>query len=270
MLQLLCIFIAILSGVNAEEVIGLIEAVQGTPMADILYYGFHVLGFLFVFLFNAWYGKKREISIGRSTVTTVIVYSVTYIWIYVLSWIESGFTHFGGNNIVRGFIYIPLIAYPVAKMLKISWKDMCDFIAPCVCLTQGISHIGCIFTGCCAGYTCQWGIYNQRYGGTAFPVQLFEAATALIIFAALVYWNKKQAYRTEGKSYPIMLMLFGSTRFLWEFARNNEKIWLGCSSLAFHALFMSVVGLVVYCVIKRKKVSSGKKKSFRKERECRR
>lgn len=223
----------------------MIQSIQQTPWANIIYYGFHVLGFLFVFIFNGWYGKKREISIWRSTVITVCVYSITYFWIYVLFWIESGFSNFGGNNIVRGFIYIPLIAYPFARLFKIDWKKMCDFIAPCVCLTHGISHIGCIFVGCCAGYSCSWGIYNDRYLGTAFPVQLFESATALAIFFFLVYWNKKKEYCTDGKSFPVMLILFGSTRFLWEFARNNEKIWLGCSSLAFHALFMAVVGATV-------------------------
>ncbi len=220
----------------------MLERIQGTPTADLLYYGFHVLGFVCIFLFNAWYGKKREIPIWKSTVTTVLVYGITYIWIYVLFWIESGFTNFGGNNIVRGFVYVPLIAFPVCYLVKISRKAMCDFIAPCVCLVHGISHIGCIFVGCCQGYACDWGIYNQQYRGNAFPVQLFESATALAIFAWLVWWNRRNGYRTDGRSYPVMLILFGSTRFLWEFARNNEKLWLGCSSLAFHALFMAVVG----------------------------
>ena len=233
-------------------VICLIVNIQGTALADFLYYGFHVLGFLFVFWFNIWYGKKRDISAWKSVLITIVVYGITYIWIYVLFWIESGFRLFGGNNIVRGFIYIPLIAYPVAKILKISWKKMCDFIAPCVCLSHGVSHIGCIFTGCCEGYPSEWGIYNSRYHGTAFPVQLFEAATALAIFGILVHLNKKHKFVTNGKSFPLMLVLFGSTRFLWEFARNNKKIWGEFSSLAFHALFMAVVGIIALVIVSRK------------------
>lgn len=218
--------------------------IKDLSMAKIMYYGFHILGFVFVFLFNSWYCKKREIPIFKAIITTVLAYSITYIWIYILFWIESGFKNFGGNNIVRGFIYIPLIVYPVAKILKINWGKMCDFIAPCVCLSHGVSHIGCVFIGCCEGYPSKWGIYNWRYLDPIFPVQLFESLTAFCIFAFLLYWNKKRNYNTDFKSYPIMLMLFGSTRFLWEFARNNEKIWLGCSSLSFHALFMVVVGAI--------------------------
>ena len=227
----------------------MIASIQGTPWEDILYYGFHVLGFIAVFAFNVWYGNKRKIPINQSIIITIIVYGFTYFWIHVLCWIENGFTNFGGQNIVRGFIYIPLIAYPVARIMKIKWSKMCDFMAPCVCLCQGVSHIGCIFPGCCAGYPSEWGIYCDRYGSSAFPVQLFEAVTALIIFAFLVHWNKKRNYIVDGKSFPLMLVLFGSTRFLWEFARNNEKILLGCSSLAFHALFMTIVGAAVLIYI---------------------
>lgn len=222
----------------------MLKSIQGTLVADLLYYGFHVLGFLAVFCFNVWYGNKRKIPAGKSIITTLIVYGLTYIWIYIQFWIESGFQNFGGNNIVRGFVYIPLIAWPVSKLLKLSWAQMCDFIAPCVCLCHGVSHIGCIFTGCCEGFPSSWGLYNLRYDGLAVPVQLFEALTALVIFYRLVNVNKKMQFPTNGRSYPTMLILFGSTRFIWEFFRNNEKLWLGCSSLAFHALFMALVGAI--------------------------
>ena len=194
-------------------------------------------------------------------------YGITYIWIYILCWIEHGFKSFGGNNIVRGFIYIPLIAFPVAKAMRVKWSKMCDFIAPCPCLVHGISHIGCIFAGCCAGYPSNWGFYNYRYDGPAFPVQLFEAATALAIFGLLLYWNRRTQHKTNGKLFPIMMILFGSTRFLWEFARNNEKIWLGCSSLAFHALFMAIIGVISLCCIS--KIISEKAKNSQKRRKKR-
>ena len=227
----------------------MIKSIHEAQLSELIYYLFHILGFVLVFLFNIWYGNKRKISPVKSVVTTLLVYSTTYIWIYILFWIESGFTVWGGNNIVRGFVYIPLLAYPVAKLLKIDFSKICDFIAPCVCLSHGISHIGCIFAGCCEGYPCTWGIYNAAYDTTLFPVQLFECATALAILAILVSMSKKRNYKTDGKSYPIMLILFGTTRFLWEFARNNEKILLGCSSLAFHALFMAIVGTItLYCI----------------------
>lgn len=229
----------------------MIKAIMDSGLGNWFYYSFHVLGFLAVFLFNVWYGKKRNISPKRAIITTLIVYPVTYIWIYLQCWAETGFTRFGGNNIVRGFVYIPLFAWPVAKLFKYSWRQVCDFIAPCVPLCHAVSHVGCIFVGCCEGYACSWGFYNPRYDGPAFPVQLFEAATAFAIFWWLVRRSKQKNFAVDGLSYPIMLMLFGSTRFLWEFARANNKLVWGISTLAFHALFMAAVGLALYLYLRR-------------------
>jgi len=55
-----------------------------------------------------------------------------------------------------------------------------------------------------------------------------------------------------------MLIMFGVTRFILEFFRDNEKILLGCSSLSFHALFMALVGGVAMIVIFAKKRKNSK------------
>ena len=51
---------------------------------------------------------------------------------------------------------------------------------------------------------------------------------------------------------PWMLLLYGVGRFFTEFLRDNEKIWIGCSDIAFHALFMAVVGLVMLLCLRKK------------------
>ena len=48
-----------------------------------------------------------------------------------------------------------------------------------------------------------------------------------------------------------MLMLFGGTRFFLEFLRDNEKIFRGCSALAFHALLMAIAGAAAYSALRR-------------------
>jgi hypothetical protein len=165
--------------IHAKGVAFLIQWVYEQGWSSSVYYAFHVLGFLAVVLFNLWYGPKLGFSKGKSLLTTFIVYGITYIWIYIQCWAETGFRIFGGNNIVRGFVYVPLFGWPVAKLLKLSWERMCCLIAPCVCLVHGISHLGCIFGGCCRGYEWSWGIYNPLYRAITYPVQIFESLTAL-------------------------------------------------------------------------------------------
>ena len=97
-----------------------------------------------------------------------------------------------------------------------------------------------------------WGIYNPLYKDIRFPIQPIEALTAVAIVVFLFLRAKRRNYVPDGFEYPLMLVLFGSTRFIFEFFRDNTKMILGCSNLAFHALFMFVVGVIWIAIAKKK------------------
>ena len=215
-----------------------------------LYDLFYYLGFVAVFFFYLWRGKHFGVSPLRAVLLVLIVYPSVVLWMFIQYWIETGV--FGGNNIVRAFVYMPIFAIPAARLLKLSWKQSCDLLAPATCVVHSVSHWGCIFGGCCHGYPSSWGLYNPDLGYVCFPSQPLEALTALAIVLFLLWREKKNNHQVDGLSMPIMLMLFGSTRFIWEFFRDNDKLWMNISSLAFHALFMSIVGLIMYIIIKKK------------------
>ena len=114
-----------------------------------------------------------------------------------------------------------------------------------------VGRSGCIFTGCCGGYPCAWGLYSELAGEYLFPVVLVESLMVLGILVFLFIRTGGKNYIPDGKSMPWMLFLYGIGRFGTEFLRDNEKIWLGCSDIAFHALFMAVVGLgLLLCITK--------------------
>ncbi len=232
----------------------LIKIIASNGLSEKVYDIFFVLGFVSVFLFVVLYGRKMGIKYWKSIIIVLIVYPIAVLWMFILYWIDSGFKHFGGNNIVRVFVYIPLIAYPVAKLLKITWKDICSVLAFGPVAVHAVSHFGCVFAGCCMGYPSVWGLYNVTTNDIRFPNQPIEAILAWIIIFYLLDRGKKRNYAADGREYPIMLILFGSTRFICEFFRDNEKLWLGCSGLAFHALFMCVVGIIALIVIHKKEI----------------
>lgn len=228
-----------------------VELIAQNNMSKLLYDIFFALGFVFVFLCVFYLGMKMKIKAWKTAIVVLTVYPAVVLWMFVLYWIETGF--FGGNNIVRVFVYVPLITYPVAKLLKIPFKEALSMVALGPVAVHGVSHLGCMFEGCCHGYIQQWGLYNRTTGCLHFPTQPIEAIIALLILAYLLIRAKKRKYVPDGLEYPIMLMVFGSTRFLCEFLRDNEKLIWGISNLAFHALFMFVVGMIWIIVAKRKK-----------------
>ena len=216
-----------------------------------LYNVFFALGFVSVLCGLIWFGKKLKLPLWKIAVTVVIVYPLVVLWMFVMFWIESGFTAFGGNNIVRIFVYVPLFGLPVAKLLQIERKQMLSLLSFGPLLVHGVSHLGCVFFGCCAGYPSTFGFYNPFYQDIRFPIQPIEALGAVAIVVYLFLRAKIRSYVPDGKEYPLMLVLFGSSRFCFEFLRDNEKLLFGCSNLAFHALFMFVVGVLWLVLLKK-------------------
>jgi phosphatidylglycerol:prolipoprotein diacylglycerol transferase len=220
-----------------------------------MYNIFFGLGFVSVLIGLVWFGKKLEIPLWKSAVTVLIVYPAVVLWMFVMYWMESGFRSFGGNNIVRIFVYVPVIGVPVTKLLKLDTKKVLSFLAPAPLFVHGVSHFGCVFAGCCYGYPCDWGVWSPRTGELLFPIQPIEALGAVAIIVYLILRAKKRNYVPDGLEYPLMLVLYGSSRFIFEFFRDNYKLLWGCSNLAFHALFMFVVG-VIWIVVARKKAKN--------------
>ena len=71
---------------------------------------------------------------------------------------------------------------------------------------------------------------------------------AVAVIVLIVLYTREKHYRRDALAYPLMLILFGSTRFALEFFRDNEKLFWGISSLAIHAFVMFVVGVIWYFV----------------------
>ena len=155
----------------------------------------------------------------------------------------------GGLNFVRVATFLPVAAFGLAKVFKDSLSDVSDFLAPLVAIFHGVTHIGCIFPGCCHGYPYEWGLYSNNVQAICFPIQIVEAASSILIGVVLLFMIKKRVQ--TGKLYAWYLLLFGGTRFAWEFLRDNEKIWNGISELAFHALGAMIIGGVAVIVLNR-------------------
>lgn len=227
-----------------------------------LYRDFYILGFLTIFVFNTFYGKKYDIKKGKAFLVTVLSYALIFGWAFILAWVESLFTDWGHHNAVRVYIWMPALLFVLSKPMKIDWAKLCDFIAPSACIVYGIARLGCLFPGCCYGIPVewgQWGIYSQAAQGIVFPVQFCEAVTALALAVFAMYMNRKKKFVADSKTYFIMLIPYGLSRFIWEFFADNEKVFLNISSLALHALLMSVVGASMLIILHYKEARAKQK-----------
>lgn len=231
----------------------IVIAIAEAGITKIVFYGFHVLAFATVMTLALWLGPKLKISRKKTFGVVMIVYPLMYLWMLVQYWVENGFKDFGGQNIVTIFIWVPVIAMITGKIMKIDVKTICCLVAPLITVNHAVGHMGCIFAGCCRSFPTERGLYVVNSGMYHFPIQPIEVLIAALIVVTLILIMKKDNYVPTAKIYPINLVLFGSTRFICEFIRDNDKIFLGCSRLSFHALFMTIVGVVALIIIYKKK-----------------
>ncbi|MBR2338516.1 MAG: prolipoprotein diacylglyceryl transferase [Clostridia bacterium] len=172
---------------------------------------------------------------------------------------QSGFTDGSRVNLAVAFVYLLPVSWLLAKLFRMRWQTVSEMITFGILAFHIPGRSGCIFTGCCYGYPCKWGLYSLEAGEKVFPVVFVESLMTLAILIFLLIRIHKKDYVPDGLTMPWALFLYGIGRFYTEFLRDNEKIWLGCSDIAFHALFMAVVGYVMLYILFDKRAKEEKR-----------
>ena len=207
------------------------------------------VGEVFCYLTALWYTWRMRLHPLKTVAITFLGLNFATGLNGLLLFALSGFTNGVRSNLAVMFVYLLPLSWLLGKIFRLRWQTVSELIALTMLAFHVFGRSGCIFTGCCHGYHCDWGVYSLVADDTVFPVVLVESLMTLGIFIFLLIRMRGKDYVADGKAMPWMLTLYGVGRFLTEFLRDNEKIWLGCSDIAFHALFMAVVGLIaLFCI----------------------
>ena len=157
-----------------------------------------------------------------------------FLEIVFISFVQYAFTailnmNFGklvktGGNYFATVLFYPLILMIFFYVVKISPLKQMDMITPSYPIALFFVKIACFCAGCCNGFEWEKGLYNAVDDRYEFPVQLVEAALALIIFIFLLWFRKRAK---EGTMFPVYLIVYSGTRFFSEFLRHEEEVlWI--------------------------------------------
>jgi len=143
-----------------------------------------------------------------------------------LDFLRSGGVWYGGflGGLLTGLILIRRYRLPF-------WK-VTDAFAPGVALGQAIGRQGCFAAGCCWGKptALPWGvefgdlahrITGVPVGVHLHPTQLYESAACVVIFLLLLRLHRRK--RFDGEVIAAYAVLYGLTRFLIEFVRDDPR-----------------------------------------------
>lgn len=151
-------------------------------------------------------------------------------------------------------------------------RSYLDVVVPVIPLGHAIGRLGCFFAGCCYGRPTDSAIgviYKEPVGGAPvsvplLPVQLFEAAANLVIFAVLMIVSKKT--RSKYLTTFLYCIFYGITRFVLEFFRYDSVRGTagGLSTSQWVSLGLiigAVIAAVLYHIYKKQRGEKAPQKS---------
>jgi phosphatidylglycerol:prolipoprotein diacylglycerol transferase len=133
------------------------------------------------------------------------------------------------------------------------WR-VADTAAPAVAIGHGIGRLGCFAAGCCYGIATDlpWGVtFTDTYSGTLVgvplniplhPTQLYEAATNLILGAALIWFFPRRKF--NGQVFWTYVLAYAVLRFFHEFLRADPRGFLFGDALS-TSQFIAIVGATI-------------------------
>lgn len=183
---------------------------------------------------------------------------------YFTVWYRVGFSfekYEQESNLALGFILLPLLAWLCAKTFNTTTAFAGDVVAFTLLGYHVIGRSGCVFSGCCYGFACDWGVYSFHTHGNQFPVCFVESLFTLAILIFLIVRICRKGYVPDGKNLPYFLLFYGVCRFFSEMARESTKEdWLfwRISDIHFHMLALAAVGgFLLWRIVKKERSVAG-------------
>jgi phosphatidylglycerol:prolipoprotein diacylglycerol transferase len=166
----------------------------------------------------------------------------------------------GGATLYGGFLLAVLAGYIFSRKRNLGFLLLGDVISPALALGIMLTRVGCFLSGCCFGKQTArpWGVtfppdspagaYERdlaavKSAGTValHPSQLYDSFLALVTFVLLIALRKKLSKR--GATFGLMLLCYGSFRFVVDFFRYYEKNMMVAGGINLNQIISA--GLVV-------------------------
>lgn len=137
-----------------------------------------------------------------------------------------------------------------AKAKRLALMRVLDQMIPFLALGHAIGRVGCFLNGCCYGRpTGAW--YGVVFTGQTVPIlptQLLEAIGLVALFLWLKRLQCPSVLSRAGGLFGCYLIGYGALRFLLEFLRGDQAVWLvGLTLQQLISLVMLFAGGLLLC-----------------------
>lgn len=258
--------------------------IGGRQIGPIQIHSFSVM-LIIAFLLGVWIARRRAPKFGfdpgkisdasmlalfAGVIGARVLFIVQDLPYYLAHKDELFSLQFQGLTSFGGLLFGVAAYWWFAWRQKRALRDVLDVIAPSALLGQAIGRIGCLLNGCCYGVVCSatypLAVHIDNTTTLHVPAQLYDTLMTTTAFFILL-WIEKKRQMHPGQTTAMFLILYGLTRFIYEFWRAGtvEQVNSGVASSTYWgnlpvtqaqavALAMIAAGVIFFLVFQRRPV----------------
>ena len=186
-----------------------------------------------VFAVMCYINKDYQIPVWKVAVSCVSLAIIGMFGVKLMSFVESG--NWTGRSFYGAVFLIPVLMYPVARLLKINYGNLMDLTPPAGCIMLALLKVKCKIDGCCFGR-----IMIIKGKIIQFPSQIVECIAALVLMIIMIVIIRSGRWR--GLAYAWVMFLYGIIRLILNSFRETSP-WVGpFSSGSFWSIISIVIG----------------------------
>lgn len=208
-----------------------------------------LIGIVLMSLTIAWQLKRAGQPRWKAVILSIGVILTGYYGSQLWFYIENG--EFGGRSLYGAVFFAPVTFFVLGKILRISYADTMDTVAPAGCLTLALAKCLCLEKNCCIGKELY---VDENYMVVRFPSQMVEMAAFCVIVLILLGISSNR--KSRGTVYSWAMILYGASRFVLDFYRDIKAPFLfGLSPGSFWsacAFFIGLGGLIAVLFLRNK------------------
>lgn len=203
---------------------------------------FLIIGMIGVTIVILIAGKYYRLPIWKSLLTVLIMTALGVLGTKLMHFVEAG--TFGGQSYYGAVFLIPILSPFVAVILKIRDNELLDVSSPCMMAMLVLMKVNCYLSGCCRGMIIRTYVNSSNdVVEIRFPSQIVEGVAAVLTCLLFLWFVRKSKFR--GRLYPLLMVVYGGTRFILQFFRETKPFVLGMSAGTMWSLVSILIGTLL-------------------------
>lgn len=178
------------------------------------------IGTLLMLILSILRRKQYNFPLWKSIIIPFLLTIFGVTGAMILAFVENG--RWGGISFYGSVLLIPILMFPTALLMKISFGEISDYSVPQICIMLAVMKVHCFVSGCCGGIC----LYAPEVGTPIyFPSQIAELILSLLIGALVLYLDSQKWLK--GRLYGVYFLVYGILRFALNFLRIGIKpfVW---------------------------------------------